>query len=85
MYTLQLVVREELPVSFVIKWMSTQYKMSGSTSVMSNVGGASQVRWIILIRLALVRLLTAAGLPGDKKSVVSFINHSNSVDVNSTQ
>ena len=47
--------------------MSTQYNMSGSTPVMSNVKGVSQVRQIMSVKLALVRLLTAAGLPDRKE------------------
>ena len=43
--------------------ISTRYEMSGSTPVMSKVGGAFHVRRITLVRFALVRLLTAAGLP----------------------
>ena len=72
MYTLQLVVRGELSLSLVIKWMSTQYETSGSTPVMSSVKGASQLRQITLVRFALVRLLTAASLPGKKGCCLSL-------------
>jgi len=65
MHTLQLVVRGELSLLSATSTtlMLTQYEMSGSTPVMSRVKGASQLRQITLVRFALVRLLTAAGLP----------------------
>jgi len=83
MYTLQLVVRGELSLLSATSTtlMLTQYETSGSTPVMSRVKGASQLRQITLVRFALVRLLTAAGLP-EKKILLSVINHSNVIDVN---
>ena len=69
-YTLQLVVRGVLSLllATATALMSTQYKMSGSTPVMSKVKGASQVRQITCskARFLLMKLLTAAGVPTRK-------------------
>ena len=69
-YTLQLVAREVLSLllATATALMSTQYKMSGSTPVMSKVKGASQVMQITFskARFLLMNLLTAAGLPTRK-------------------
>jgi len=62
---LQLLVRGEVSLlsTTAPTQILTQYEMSGSTPVMSKVKGAFQVRQMTSVRFALVRLLTAAGLP----------------------